>query len=589
MMQHPEPPDPAGNALLHYSCPRCQAQLKASSHLAGTRQTCPTCQQSIQLPGIPHLAAPSAGHTTPVAQDIHIPASARLALTCAQCGKRAFARGSQLGQTIICENCLEDILVVATTAEDMEPTPQDPPVAGLEPASSPGVETLVADEAPPSAPSVQLTSDDLVPEPPPLPAAPSQPVDQDYDLANVDLDNPPDESLHLTDPFPRQQISLEGLTASPEDTRSSEEILSSLGPAPTVPAATEGQSGVMDSYSFGVNCLLCGTRLYVGSRDIGTEVRCPDCHSHTLIREPRKKNRVPTSPRPAEQGPIPLAPAHMPDSPPVKPERDRVQRSMEIARVEVESEQEEFNERAQKGWWGTIFSSLFQLEILFRMIIQIVTGFLGIWIFHSSQESPFFIVLYPISFFFLISTGINLVISVMTIIPTRADGVDEVEKWPSVILLEWIGIIPYLGVALFVAAIPQFAWIPLTHEILDPTIVLVVGSMMTLLLFAPVILATLSAGTPVAILNSTIIASIGLRPGAWLKFVSFVLLVSPAMAGSLVLLAQPSALAAAAGSAGFIITLFFYAHVVGMLGFQLSRYRDGDLLDKMHDPAGDED
>ena len=177
----------------------------------------------------------------------------------------------------------------------------------------------------------------------------------------------------------------------------------------------------------------------------------------------------------------------------------------------------------------------------------------------------------------------------MTIIPTRADGVDEVENWPSVILLEWIGIIPYLGVALSVAAVPQIVWIPLTHDILDPAIVLAVASMMTLLLFAPVILATLSAGTPVAILNSTIIASIGLRPGAWLKFVGFVLLVSPAMAGSLALLGQPSALVAAAGSAGFIVTLFFYAHVVGMLGFQISRYRDGDPLDRMDDPAGNQD
>ncbi|MDP7206312.1 MAG: hypothetical protein QGH11_12130, partial [Pirellulaceae bacterium] len=443
-----------------------------------------------------------AGPTTPVSQDVNIPASARLALTCTECGKRAFARGSQLGQTIVCENCLEDILVVATTAEEMEPTLQDP-VADLEPATSPGRENLVVDDTPPSASSVQLTSDDLVPEPPPIPSAPAQPVDQVYDLADVDLDNLPDESLHLADPLPRRQISLEGLAAGPRETRSSEEILRSLGPAPTIPAPPADQPDVMDSYSFGVNCLLCGTRLYVGSRDIGTEIRCPDCHSHTLIREPKKENRAPTAPRPAEQEPIPLSPAPMPDSSPVTPERDRVQRSMEVARVEVESEHQEFNEKALKGWWGTIFSSLFQLDILIRMILQTVTGFLGIWVYHVSQDSSFFLILYPISFFFLITTGINLVISVMTIIPARADGVDEVENWPSVILLEWLGIIPYLGVGLFVAAIPQIVWIPLTHEILDPAIVLGVGIMTTLLLFAPVILATLSAGTPVAILHST--------------------------------------------------------------------------------------
>jgi predicted nucleic acid-binding Zn-ribbon protein len=569
-----------------------QTRLVAVSS-PGTRQTCPTCEQSIRLPGIPSTAAPSTGSSTPVAGDVKPPASARLALTCPQCGKRAFARGSQLGKTIICENCLEDILVVATLAESPEPSLQSQPMPAVELVSS-----TDTDDAPSGTPSIRLTSDDLVPESPPPPPPqppPPQPVDQVYDLGNVDLDNPTDESLRLTDPFPHQEISLEGLAAGPADSRSSEEILNSLGPPATVPVAAESQASDVDSYGFGISCLLCGSRLYVGSRDVGTEVRCPDCHSHTLVREPRQKKPGSSRPRPADEEPIPGVPASMPAGPPADSGDEQLQQSMEAARAVVESEQQEFMERSESGWWATIFSSLFQIDILVRMLFQAITGALAVAMLKTAIEmgegiqAVLGLFLFAVGGVLLIMTGVNVIISIMTIIQTRADGVHEVENWPSFILLEWIGMIPYIAVALFVSGIPLIAWIPLTHELLPPAVVLAVGSMMTLLLFAPVILATLSVGTPFSILSSTVLASITLRPATWLAFVGFVALVSPAMAGSLALLAQPSAWAAAAGTASLIVAVFFYSHIVGVLGFQISCYRDGDRLDRIHHPADDED
>jgi hypothetical protein len=268
---------------------------------------------------------------------------------------------------------------------------------------------------------------------------------------------------------------------------------------------------------------------------------------------------------------------------------------MESARAVVESEEEKFKETSEKGWWATIFSSLFQIDILIRMVFQTITGFIAVVTLQTSLglgegiEAVLGLFLSVLSFFFLAMTTVNLIISIMTIIQTRADGTREVENWPSFILLEWIGMVPYLGVALVVGAIPLIAWIPLTHQVLYPAVVLAVGTLMTLLLFAPVILATLSVGSPFSIFSSTVLTSIVLRPGSWLKFVGFAVLVSPAMAGSLALLAHPSAWTAAAGSASFIVAVFFYSHVVGMLGFQISRYRDGDELDRMHELVGDED
>jgi hypothetical protein len=61
------------------------------------------------------------------------------------------------------------------------------------------------------------------------------------------------------------------------------------------------------------------------------------------------------------------------------------------------------------------------------------------------------------------------------------------------------------------------------------------------------------------------------------------------MAGSLALFAQPAAWAAPAGTASLIVAVFFYSHIVGVLGFQISCYRDGDRLDRIHHPADDED
>ncbi|MCH2402015.1 MAG: hypothetical protein MK364_23055, partial [Pirellulales bacterium] len=61
-------------------------------------------------------------------------------------------------------------------------------------------------------------------------------------------------------------------------------------PAPVTPdsnAVTE----VNPNEEFGILCRLCGTRIYVRIRDVGQEVKCPDCHSQNLIDKPKTARR----------------------------------------------------------------------------------------------------------------------------------------------------------------------------------------------------------------------------------------------------------------------------------------------------------
>ena len=604
-MQHPEPSKTAGDALLQYACPRCQAQLQASTRLAGTQQTCPTCKQSIQLPGIPS-SAPATGENSTAREISNIPASARLALTCPQCQKRAFARGSQLGKTITCENCLEDILVVATLAESQEPVAEPSPITAVESLPGQDLKGTSPGGSPASESPIKLTTDDLLPEPspspppppvppppPPVPSPSSQPVEETYDLDHLDLENPKAVAEQVSKPPAEKEISLEGLTAGPADTRSTEQILQSLDPLGTAPRATADQADTNNSYHFSINCLLCGTRLNVSSDDIGGEVRCPDCHSHTTIREPRKEKRPSSKPLTAEKDQLVPGPPNEPARSVSNEGKKQAQAFMEKARAEVESKQEQFTETANRGWWMTILSSMVQIDIAIRILMHSIIGFLAVLTLHygllmeEGIMAMLGLFLFATSFIFFLALGASFLVSVVTINDTRANGDHEIENWPSLILMEWISMVPYMGISLFIAVIPLIIWIPLT-EGLDPAIVLSVGSMLTLLLFAPVILSTLSAGTPAAIVSSRVMASIALRPSEWFKFAGFVLLLSPAMAGSMALLGGSGPWPILTGSASFMVTSFFYLHVVGTLGFQISCYRDGDRLDQLGEP-GDED
>lgn len=66
--------------------------------------------------------------------------------------------------------------------------------------------------------------------------------------------------------------------------------------------AHRDMGGTVDS--FGFPCSLCGTRLYAEARQQGTEVTCPDCHSHVKVPAPP----VRTAPVPTTTGGAAVAP-----------------------------------------------------------------------------------------------------------------------------------------------------------------------------------------------------------------------------------------------------------------------------------------
>jgi hypothetical protein len=73
-----------------------------------------------------------------------------------------------------------------------------------------------------------------------------------------------------------------------------------------------------------------------------------------------------------------------------------------------------------------------------------------------------------------------------------------------------------------------------------------------------------------------------------MKFVGFVALWGSGAAGGLALLQSEQLSLILLGGLLLVLFSFLYARTVGVLGYQVARYRDGDLLDSLQDSI-DED
>ena len=296
---------------LPFICPRCNQTVTATTAQAGTRTECPHCRQTIKVPGT-QPTTNTAGTAPSSATVLGDPRSknAQLVITCTYCETSLHASLDQVGQAITCSECLESV-VVPPIEEASPVTPTAPP-----PVSSANPPGNSASAIPPageqdeykladqddeiwsevrSSPSPQTAGD---------PAATAAQEEDEYKLADLDSDPVPLP--------PVTQPTTDGLVLENND----DEIVEleavdndrdgmppSAGPTP--PADRLGLEPLTDAGNpasaelspadanreFGILCGLCGTRMYVRMRDVGKEVKCPDCYSMTLVYEPKKKPR----------------------------------------------------------------------------------------------------------------------------------------------------------------------------------------------------------------------------------------------------------------------------------------------------------
>ena len=126
-------PEPDSEAVLHYTCPSCQANLRARNSDTGKRRKCPQCDQPMKVPGVPRTTRTSSSaadrsNPGPEVGRAVTPTGAKIIFPCPQCKSRLLARPDQAGQSILCEECLETVIIpeISVTNGDAS-TPQTTP------------------------------------------------------------------------------------------------------------------------------------------------------------------------------------------------------------------------------------------------------------------------------------------------------------------------------------------------------------------------------------------------------------------------------------------------------------------------------
>jgi len=146
-------PEPDAEATLQYICPSCQSNLRASHRDTGKRRKCPHCGQAIKVPGVARNSntASTAGkpaHEAEIGRAV-TPTGPKITFDCPQCQSRLMAAPDQVGQSVLCEECLETVKIPAlpvtqstTTTVSASPQEQETPTAPASPtAVDPAAET----------------------------------------------------------------------------------------------------------------------------------------------------------------------------------------------------------------------------------------------------------------------------------------------------------------------------------------------------------------------------------------------------------------------------------------------------------------
>lgn len=525
----------SGRSSVPYRCPRCHALLTAQAEDAGQRRECPHCGKVAKVPGgrEPTQATPRRSPDPSKTGGI-----ANIPVICPLCGTRMYATKDQMGQTMICPDCLESV-VVPHRSPPPEPKPSrsgsDPrapssanPAAGESSAGKPEPRDPGEGERGPN------NSDDS--------------ESDDYKLADA-IKLPPHLSVskglgHLIDRY----------IEPPPDDDASEEKPTERDLDPAVPPAPPPEER-----SFAIKCPVCDTMLQVTEEEIGTEKKCPDCFSFIEIRRPPPKrprvNPVVESDETDEEftlsDPVSLD-IYKPTAGDSEP-RTVGEEALRNARRAGAQRATAAPDSDLSPLWTGMFDFLYDPVTIVRIAIPgiLLGGLMKLaFVVAGAAFSP-----NPMhQFLGMIGSVAAVVLGVITIslastnfltvLQQSAEGVGRIERWPENNLIEWLAeSIPVL-MAIFFAAAPGMLPILLFAGI--RTDLALVGLLLggSLYLFFPItqmsILESASVATPI---STPIIDSLREQFLFWCTFyiMTFFLTLAVAITLSFVSLSHPTA------------------------------------------------
>jgi DNA-directed RNA polymerase subunit M/transcription elongation factor TFIIS len=321
-------------------------------------------------------------------------------------------------------------------------------------------------------------------------------------------------------------------------------------------------------YVFAVECPLCGTRLEVQSKQIGSRIKCPDCTSAVPVREPPPNKRRPPTGAAAgdEDGELRLS------EPADKPAVTNLTRGiLESAEREVlgqeprnvvvpttpqvppsgasedrESERASRPRQPKRLFFTGLMGFLFAPTTLPRWLGLAIALELEMLLFckaesffaaASASGSTFAAggpaILAVICFVGAVLLGLFAVpvwsISMLTVLQASDDGKPYVEEWPGADFLDWFGDSLYVLAAAFVGALPglflgqAFLAAGLASSIYTSGVATCAG-LSGAILFPVVLLSMMEGGSVLHVLTRPVFQSLRLAANRWLQFYGLVIL-----------------------------------------------------------------
>ncbi len=430
----------SGDSTVGYTCPQCGAALSAQIGDAGRRRACPECGKQMKVPGQPSgNGGAAAGPATSGAPAEGATGFDHILVLCPCCGTRLYATHDQVGQQLVCPDCLESVAVTVSAKKSppRSPAPKDPPIpseSGSLPPDSP------ADESP----------------------ADGSPADER-------------DELRLSEPVEvtHGQALPEGLASLLDESEDdSEESVRKAARAETRRRASD-EAATKEEKTFAVSCPVCDSRVYATDAEIGTKKICPDCYTDVPIERPRPKPRRVSRVNEDEyaEDQYTLSEAEVPGV-----FKDQAASLTKKLSEDVLKEAEERADAEHRDpdvpdhpLWTGLFQFLLDPFALSRLlgaaVLLTVISQLALWIIELANGSGIgqfgAIFLLFIDFGLLSLAGPFIGTSCLAIIEDSSNGRDKITSWPEFNLFEWMSDCLVIVIAVFYSLTPGMviAWV----------------------------------------------------------------------------------------------------------------------------------
>ena len=478
----------------------------------GNRQPCSECGKTIRLPSyVPKSQTPNAHSSSP--SNSHQNVIGSIILSCPVCQTQIFAKVDQIGQEILCENCLESI-VVTTPIEApsvQQKQPREEPADRIE---EPAIEQAHALQTPsrPEPTDVIKPTEEIID---------LEPIDdlerfEDYNVEPIRV-SPTTQPTQPTSPIPTGEFELvvqwniacqtcnTHLTITPEDIGKTVQCPNCSGPVtidapaklPTPtrrridvtvnlvqkenragtkiatkavkqPAAAKPEVEYELIIEWGVVCPVCYTAIVVTLKDIDSTVACPDCFKPLDIERP---NPMPAAVKRIKHSPELEAVTEQPAfnlsaSPSL---REQIGRNPEnVSSVILEQAEHEYKQIATTenkfddiSWLQMLLMLGTNVVLLSRVAMLAAAWIVNVGILQMGKfvgDQPAQV--YMIFIISAISVIVAIVISIfafttlINIIRQTAYGDVEITEWPPFDMVDWLLESLIIYVAMGTAAIP---------------------------------------------------------------------------------------------------------------------------------------